>query len=258
MLRRLPLFALAVTLVCLSSLFAQVAEKLISDEERKTKMSPAEAAWELVLEENLGKFYLPIYKRMKAQGRETIWDFVVDDPKLPRVLLIGDSVSGGYTLAVRRALAGKANVHRAPENCGPTSNGVKKLDLWLAGGPWDVIHFNFGLHERKTKPEEYEQRLNAIVERLKKTGAKLIWATTTPVSAGTPDWTEGKVEELNAVAARVMQQQGIETDDLYATIKPTVAEHQNPKDVHFNAAGYAKLGEQVTQVILKALPAKKP
>ena len=54
-----------------------------------------------------------------------------DEPGLPRVLLIGDSVCRGYTLAVRKALAGKANVHRAPENCGPTANGIKKLDIWL-------------------------------------------------------------------------------------------------------------------------------
>lgn len=67
---------------------------------------------------------------------------VQDEPGLPRVLLIGDSVSGGYTLATRKLLAGKANVHKAPENCGPTGNGLKKLDIWLGDGHWDVIHFN--------------------------------------------------------------------------------------------------------------------
>jgi len=66
---------------------------------------------------------------------------------LPRVLLIGDSVSVGYTLAVRKELEGKANVHRPPSNCGSTKIGMRDLDKWLGVGKWDVIHFNWGLHD---------------------------------------------------------------------------------------------------------------
>lgn len=159
----------------------------------KAGLSPAEQAWETVLEQNLGGFYLPIHKREKVAGKSNAWDFVADDPKLPRVLLIGDSVSRGYTLAARKALAGRANVHRAPENCGPTSNGLKKLDVWLGGGKWDVIHFNFGIHDRATKPADYEQHLEAIVTRLKATGARVIWASTTPIP---PDTKDGRLPRL--------------------------------------------------------------
>src|SRR5580658_8509678 len=71
------------------------------------KLPPDQQAWERVLQENLGSFfYLPIHKTEKVAGRSSAWDFVQDDPKLPRVLLIGDSVSRGYTLAVRKTLAG--------------------------------------------------------------------------------------------------------------------------------------------------------
>ena len=114
----------------------------------KATLSPQQQAWETLLEQNLGGFYLPLYQREKVRGSVSAWDYVPDDPSLPRVLLIGDSVSRGYTLAARKALAGKANVHRAPENCGPTANGLKKLDIWLGDGKWDVIHFNFGIHDR--------------------------------------------------------------------------------------------------------------
>ncbi|MEI6467818.1 MAG: hypothetical protein WCQ89_24065, partial [Verrucomicrobiota bacterium] len=72
---------------------------------------------------------------------------ISDDPRLPRVLLIGDSVSIGYTLAVRRELAGAANVHRPPANGGSTKIGLRDLDRWLGDQRWDVIHFNFGLHD---------------------------------------------------------------------------------------------------------------
>ncbi len=50
---------------------------------------------------------------------------------LPRVLLIGDSISMGYTIPTRELLAGKANVHRVPENGGPTSHGAERMDAWL-------------------------------------------------------------------------------------------------------------------------------
>jgi len=74
---------------------------------------------------------------------------ITDQPGLPRVLLIGDSISMGYTLPVRQKLAGKANLHRALENSGDTQRGLQKLDAWLGQGRWDVIHFNFGLHDLK-------------------------------------------------------------------------------------------------------------
>ena len=41
---------------------------------------------------------------------------IKDVPGLPRVLLIGDSISIGYTLPTRQRLIGVANVHRPPMN----------------------------------------------------------------------------------------------------------------------------------------------
>lgn len=80
-------------------------------------LNPQRQAWERVLQSELGGFYLPIHKRQKVAGQSNAWDFVKDDPKLPRVLLIGDSVSRAYTQSVRKELAGKANVHRVSPNC---------------------------------------------------------------------------------------------------------------------------------------------
>ncbi|NQT15267.1 MAG: SGNH/GDSL hydrolase family protein [Planctomycetes bacterium] len=229
-----------------------------ADARRKAKMSPEELAWEKVLEENLGSFYLPIYKKQKLQGRETAWDYVEDDPKLPRVLLIGDSVSRGYTLAVRHALAGKVNLHRAPANCGSTAAGIKKLDVWLGDGRWDVIHFNFGLHDLHTKPADYEERLEQIVSRLEKTGAKLIWAQTTPVpEVPEKKWNPSDPIRLNELAGREMKRRHVAVNDLHAWIQPTLSEHQNPKDIHFNAAGYERLAQGVAQAILAALASGK-
>lgn len=218
----------------------------------KATLPADQQAWETVLEQNLGNgFYLPLHKKDKVAGRSNAWDFVQDDPKLPRVLLIGDSISRGYTLDTRRALVGKANVHRAPENCGPTANGIKKIDIWLGSGKWDVIHFNFGIHDRKTPAADYEQRLETFIARLKQTGAKLIWATTTPVPADSTYGAEivAEIDEKNAIATRVMQKHGIAINDLHAFLLPQLEGIANPKDVHFNGEGYKRMGEQVARSI---------
>ncbi len=213
-------------------------------------LSPKAQAWEKVLQSELGSFYLPIHKREKVQGRSNAWDFVEDDPTLPRVLLIGDSVSRAYTLTVRKELAGKANVHRAPANCGPTKTGLKKLDLWMGEEKWDYIHFNFGIHDRVTPLPEYRQRLEELVVKMKETGATVIWASSTPL----PDlpekkWTAASMVERNAAAEAIMEEYGVKIDDLHSAILPRLDELQNPNDCHFKEAGNQFLGREVAKFI---------
>lgn len=215
------------------------------------KLSPEEQAWEKVLQQQLGSFYFPLHKRDKIAGKSNAWDFVKDDPKLPRVLLIGDSVSRGYTQPTRKALEGKANVHRAPANCGATTAGLKNLDVWLGEGKWDVVHFNFGIHDRATPAADYVKRLEEIVVRLEKTRAKLIWTSTTPIPDNPAQkQTAASIVEKNALAAEVMKKHGIPTDDLFAAITPHLAKLQNPNDVHFTGEGYDFLGAKVGEAIL--------
>lgn len=197
-----------------------------------------------------------------------------DDPALPRVLLIGDSISIGYFPDVRDLLKGKANVHHNVNNGGPTSNGVKQIDAWLAEGKWDVIHFNFGLHDVKVTaggkdkekntaypgghqvtPEDYEKNLREIVAKMQHTGAKLIWASTTPVPEGSDNPVRKTGDEVmyNEIAKKVMVENGIPIDDLYAAASPKMAEIQLKKNVHFNKEGYLLLAKQVVASIEPAL-----
>jgi len=234
------------------------AETYPGDKERKAKMTPEELAWEKLLEQNLGSFYLPRYKEAKARGAETAWDFVRDDPALPRVLLIGDSISRGYTMATRRALKGKVNVHRAPENCGKTANGLKKLDIWLGDRRWDLIHLNFGIHDRRLKPEYYADRLEMIVERLKPATDRLVFATSTPIAKRDERYIHGSSARSNRVAQAIMERHEIPVNDLYALMLPDLKRYQNPTDCHFTLEGYDVLGQKVAEVILRELekPAK--
>lgn len=235
----------------------KAARTAVLDAEYQTLVAdlPADQqAWEKVLQENLGGFYLPIHKRQKVAGQSNAWDFVQDDPNLPRILIIGDSVSRGYTQAVRKYLAGKANVHRAPANCGPTLTGLKKIDGWLGDGKWDVIHFNFGIHDRNTPLTDYAARLEQLVERMKNVSKKVVWASTTPIpDVPSKKFRAASIIERNAVAAEVAKKHNIVTDDLFEAVTPRLGEFQKPDDVHFNGKGYDFLGRQVAESIEEAL-----
>jgi acyl-CoA thioesterase-1 len=207
-------------------------------------------------------------QRVQPEGldRES-FRFVEENPGLPRVLLIGDSISVGYTLPVRKLLEGKANLLRIPVNGGPTIRGMEFLSEWLGTRKWDVIHFNWGLHDIKrlkdgkvdvsggwqVPAEQYEKNLEALVAKLGATGAKLIWGCTTPVPEGAGGRIPGDEIKANAIAERVMKKHGIPRDDLYAHVLPRLGQYQRPANVHFTPEGYDFLATPVAQSILDAL-----
>jgi acyl-CoA thioesterase-1 len=198
---------------------------------------------------------------------------IEDVPGLPRVLLIGDSISIGYTVPVREMLRGKANVHRPLTNCGPTTKGVAEIDQWLGDGKWDVIHFNWGLHDlkymgpqgqnladpkaadsRQQVPiDEYEANLRKLVARMQQTGAKLIWRSTTPVPEGAAGRVVGDAARYNAVAKKIVDEHGIAIDDQYSFALGRLKEIQLPANVHFSQDGSHELAKQAVAAIEKAL-----
>jgi acetyl esterase/lipase len=223
--------------------------------------------------------YLKDVSKPKQSGKKQrrvnpVFASIKDNPSLPRVLLIGDSISIGYTLPVRKLLTGKANVHRVPTNARHTGIGLKNIHKWLGDGNWDVIHFNWGLHDlcyrsrnartpgRKDKVNgsldltfaEYQQNLRKLVKILKTTDAKLIWASTTPVPDGEPGRIKGDEIRYNKAAEKIMKENGVMINDLYARALPKLNRIQLPKgNVHFTAEGSNYLAEQVAASILKAL-----
>jgi acyl-CoA thioesterase-1 len=214
----------------------------------------------------------------KKAAPNPAYEATKDVAGLPRVLIIGDSISIGYQVPLREALSGKANVHRPATNCGPTTRGVEQIEQWLGsentgGGKWDVIHFNFGLHDvrhfddaakatdadkghRQVSDSDYEKNLDKLVSRMKRTGAKLIFAMTTPVPDGSPGRIKGDEVVYNEIAKRVMQRHGVAIDDLYSFALPRLAEIQLPQNVHFKPEGSKQLADQVAASILKALDSK--
>ncbi len=202
------------------------------------------------------------------------------NPELPNVLILGDSISIAYTLKVREHLKSRANVFRPhigngekAENCQGTTLALQKIDDWLAGQKWDVIHFNWGLHDLKhvraetgrnsnsfddpqqASPETYKENLTALVGKLKATGAKLIFATTTPYPDGVkPARLPANAKVYNDIAVKIMSANGIEVNDLYALCEGQLDKLQHPKNVHFNRAGQELQGKAVAAAIDAVLP----
>lgn len=195
--------------------------------------------------------------------------------RLPRVLIIGDSISIGYTPFVKAMMKDTAEVIHAQGNNESTVRGLEKLDAWLGLGSnkWEVIHFNWGLHDMKyidakTKltdvsrgrqwvpVEQYEPNLKTLVQRLKKTGAKLVWCSTTPVPEGARGRVPGEEAKYNAAALRVMQAEGVPVDDLCAfvgTAENRTALGGKPKDVHYTDDASKALAGEVVKALEAAL-----
>ncbi|GMV99362.1 MAG: hypothetical protein AMXMBFR84_05010 [Candidatus Hydrogenedentota bacterium] len=191
----------------------------------------------------------------------------------PNVLIIGDSISIGYMKPLESLLQGKAVVVHNPGNAAHSGKGLENIEAWLGDTQWDVIHFNHGLHDLKYVDdagknvaskelghiqiplEQYAKNLEAIVDRLKKTGAKLIFATTTPF----PEKPDGPLREVadvtryNEAALEIMKRHEVAIDDLYTFALPRLTEIQIPKNVHFTEEGSKVLAQEVARHIEAAL-----
>lgn len=223
---------------------------------------------------------LPWQAYTPPQELEGIWSFV-PDPSLPNVLLIGDSISIGYTLGVRRLLRSSANVFRpmqpggkTPANCGNTSEGLAHLSSWLGNRKWSVIHFNWGLHDlcyrspqskvygnrdklhgdQDVPLPKYRENLEALTNQLRMTSARLIWASTTVIPQGEAGRIVGDEVRYNAAAARIMRAHEIPIDDLYRLTQTFPAtKFARPADVHFTPQAFLEIAEQVAARIRQTL-----
>ncbi len=206
--------------------------------------------------------------------------FATDNPKLPRVLSVGDSVSMLYEPWARADLKGVANYHHIENNCWSTVRGKAFMAYWLGdytrkGLGWDVILFNSGLHDLKQqKPgspfavsvPDYKKNLRKEIQIMQKTGAKLIWVTTTPVpnnidSSEYGYRRKGAEKVFNQAAAEVLRNYPeIQVCDLAKVVNDSHVFDQWRKghDVHYwSAKEQAVLGQAIADAVRRALRPEK-
>lgn len=224
-----------------------------------------EQVWLHTLEDQLGNFYFPAYLNElftpRYKKENDAWAYVQDAPALPRVLIIGDSISRAYTASARQALKGRANLHRAPANCGPTTRFLENGEIWLnqnGSNKWDIIIVNFGIHDGKNL-KGYEDRLRKVIARLKQTGAKRIfWVRTTPWGKDAGIFDQGEAGDAsnltNPISDKIAREKGLTLIDAHAVLSPMIGTALNRKDfTHWTPEAYEVLGKSVAAGVEPAL-----
>lgn len=188
-----------------------------------------------------------------------IWVTDADKNDLPRVLLIGDSITRGYFGDVEKRLSGKAFCARLTTSTSVADPSFSdEVLLLLKRYKFAVIHFNNGLHGWGYDESQYRTGLLRLVQTFEKhaAGAKLIWVTTTPVrTRGNLRQISQRTERVrarNRVAASIMRERGIPTNDLFELVERH-PEWQSGDGVHFNQEGKKAQGAAVAASVSKCL-----
>lgn len=199
--------------------------------------------------------------------------------KEPKILIIGDSISMGYTSYLKKGLEGKAQVFHNPGNAQHSGVGVKKIREWIGDTDWDVIQFNWGLWDLCYRSpdskvqgnrdkingkitnsiEVYQANLDTIVTILKKeTKARLLFVTTSYV----PEDEEGRFYEdatlYNDAAIEVMEKHGVQVLDIYDKSASIHRDFGMGSDnVHFKREGSQLLANEIIPVLERLLDSSK-
>ena len=179
---------------------------------------------------------------------------------LPRILLIGDSITRSYTKQVEANLKDKAYVARlaTSKSLGDPAL-LDQVALILKEQPFDVIHFNNGMHGDGYTEEQYGAALPGLLEVLRRLvpRAKLMWASTTDVRVKNNitqiDSKTNRIVQRNQIAAAVMTRRNIPIDDLFSIVKEH-GEYHAADGVHFNPQGVDILAAQVSRELERLLP----
>lgn len=219
-----------------------------------------------------------LYLPAMAQNRETqippvreniewldVWMPNTNDHQLPRVLLIGNSITRAYNKEVEKLLSGKAYVARLATSKSIGDPGlIAEINLIMSYGHFDVIHFNNGMHGWGYTEEEYKAGFPRFFETIRRNapGARLIWATTTPVFDKEKNMQafDPKTERIrirNQIAAAYLADKKVVVDDLFGLVEHHPEYYVGGDGTHLIPSGVTVMANQVVKVIQSVLPVQK-
>ena len=194
-------------------------------------------------------------------GREnvewsTFYSYHVRDKEkdLPRVLLVGDSITQSIRSHVEGLLKGKAVL-----TYWVTSYGVVRpefmaqLEIVLRTHKYDVIHFNNGLHMSNATYEEYRvalERALSLVKRLQP-AAKVILATCTPLRDHPEKCYVNRVNEIGCDLAEKLKLDAV--TDLYSLANTFDRTKAWKDEAHFTPESQKRLAALAAENIRKLL-----
>ncbi|MEE0946679.1 MAG: SGNH/GDSL hydrolase family protein [Acutalibacteraceae bacterium] len=194
---------------------------------------------------------------------------------MKKAILLGDSIREWYTLNVAEELKGKVEVIWQPGDNGRFAaySYAQLSGLLKEHGKVDIVHFNTGYWDMNTVPflnenvfptDEYTYYLRKIIRLSRAAGAKVVFATTTPLpgkvqakdNTGTDvdfSFEDDLVLKYNEAALELMKEENVPVNDLYAICKKHENYYKCEDNLHHSAEGNAVLGMAVADFILKEL-----
>lgn len=194
---------------------------------------------------------------------------------MKKVLLLGDSIRIGYQKYVRELLKGKCEVFYEEQDNGRFA----AYTLWQANqffkiyGKFDVVHWNNGywdmnveapMEEAMHPVNEYVHFLKRIIGEIRRNGAEIIFATTTPIlkrgtsldNTGTGmeiSYNNNWVVKYNDEAKKVMAENKITINDLYSLMLKGENYYKCEDMLHLTEEGYRLCAEQAARLIEEKL-----
>jgi hypothetical protein len=176
---------------------------------------------------------------------------------LPRVLLVGDSITNNYQEKVRGLLKGICYVDYISTSYAIDTKIYNQLVYaFMTDSKYDLIHFNHGLHGIHLSKKSYKSKMKKLLAKVEK-DVRLILATSTIVYREGNKRLDGawmkRVRERNAAVQEIVEEMGCAIDDLYAVSVEIPKEYRYVDGTHYLADGYAMLAETVAACIRKEL-----
>lgn len=194
---------------------------------------------------------------MKKEYSEWVntWCDAAPENDLPRVLLVGDSITRGYQDKVRELLKGVCRVDYLATSYAVDSKIYNVLlENFYKDSDYCLVHFNHGLHGAHMTVRTYKSRLKKLLCRL---NAKTILATSTVVYEPGNEklhkaWAR-RLEGRNAALKQLADELGYQINDLFEESLAVPKECRAKDGTHYEAEGYALLAARVANAIKAAL-----
>ena len=195
---------------------------------------------------------------MKKEVHEWIhsWCDETLSEDLPRVLLIGDSITHQYQQQVRELLKGTAYVDYISTSYGidnPLYNNIIKG--FYSNSKYDLVHFNHGLHAWHLSTKSYKNRIDKLLKKLNCKNT-IIANSTVVYLKGNKEINQGAqnvIEKRNLALEQIANENGYSFNDLHSVSRTISPEFRTEEGIHYTEQGSIYLAKQVVEKIIKII-----
>lgn len=176
-----------------------------------------------------------------------------DTPK-PNLLVIGDSISVGYTPVLQSVLA-EYDVFHSPCNAAYSGYTALHIDDWLDDNVWDVIVFNNGIWDLNTEGvplTSYGSYMTTIADKVQAAAPLVIFVSTSKHPQPYFDFVANppipRAILMRQMAEYIMTSRGIPINRL-GEAGDALEGFKTPDLVHYYQDGYELIGKAIAGTV---------